>query len=89
MCIRDSFLCCGQDVPRERAQRLLDAARAAIDTHALREQAGATSPNRHLVLLRALAPMVEPAMDLLRRVRAAWRQEAWQLEANAPRIWAT
>ena len=39
--------------------------------------------------MRVLAPMVEPAMNLLRRVRSAWRQEAWQLEANAPRTWAT
>jgi len=32
---------------------------------------------------------VEPAMQLLAAVRAAWRWEAWRLKAEPPRIWRT
>ena len=88
-CLASIFLCCGESVQRERVQRLLDAARGVIDAHGLRDCSGATSPNSRVVLVRVLAPMVEPAMELLRRVRAAWRQEAWQLQPHSPRIWAT
>lgn len=68
-----------------RRDALLDAARAEFG-HAL---AGATSPQPGVVVLRALAHRVEPAMALLQRVRAAWRQAAWGLSAQPPRIWAT
>jgi urease accessory protein len=40
------------------------------------------------VVLRILAPHVEPAMQLLRSVRRAWRSQQWALEAADPRIWA-
>jgi len=36
-----------------------------------------------------LAPVVEPAADLLRHVWAVWRQHFWSLEAAQPRIWST
>jgi urease accessory protein len=42
-----------------------------------------------VIVLRALAQRVEPAMQLLQRVRAAWRAEAWGLAAEPPRIWRT
>jgi urease accessory protein len=73
------------------AQRdaLLDAARGCIAGSALSATAGATSPHRGLVLLRALAGQVETAMQLLVAVRAAWRQAAWGLAAEPPRIWRT
>jgi len=38
---------------------------------------------------RALADQVEPAMQWMCAVRAAWRREAWGLEAHPPRIWRT
>ena len=34
------------------------------------------------------APVTEPASDLWRQIRAAWRATFWQLPASAPRIWA-
>ena len=37
--------------------------------------------------VRVLAPVVEPAMQLLRQVRGAWRQHFWQLAPTLPRIW--
>jgi urease accessory protein len=69
--------------------RLLDAARAVVADDALVGSAGATSPDARLIVLRLLAERVEPAMQLLARVRAAWRREAWGLEAHPPRIWRT
>jgi urease accessory protein len=47
-----------------------------------------SSPNPQVLVLRALAPTVEPAMQLLRSVRRIWRAEAWQLKAADPRIWS-
>jgi urease accessory protein len=41
-----------------------------------------------MVVVRVLAPQVEPAMKLLKAVRVAWRQAMWSLEGEAPRIWA-
>ena len=88
-CLATIFFCVGAKLQRDRVQTLLDGARAVIDRHDLCANAGATSPNDQVVLVRVLAPMVEPAMDLLRQLRAAWRQAAWQLAAQTPRIWAT
>ena len=56
---------------------------------ALDASAGATSPHERLVVLRVLAARVEPVMALLAQVRGAWRQAAWGLAANPPRIWRT
>jgi urease accessory protein len=50
--------------------------------------AGATSPNDRMVVVRVLAPQVEPAMKLLKAVRVAWREHLWALQGEAPRIWA-
>jgi urease accessory protein len=71
------------------AQReaLLDAARAIAVADGL--AVGATSPDPRLVLLRVLAPRVEPAMHAIQAVRAAWRRIAWGLAPHPPRIWRT
>jgi len=31
---------------------------------------------------------VEPAFELLRQCRAAWRRELWNLDEASPRLWA-
>jgi urease accessory protein len=67
---------------------LLDMARANLKDHTLATTAGATSPNTRTLVLRVLAPTVEPAMQLLRAVRKQWRTHAWQLTGQDPRIWA-
>jgi len=72
-----------------RREALLEAARASIAGHALAPRAGVTAPQPGLLVLRALAPRVEPVMELLVRVRAAWREEAWGVTGAAPRIWRT
>ena len=79
----------GGPLPAARSDTLLEAARAAIEAHALVVRAGATSPQPGVIVLRALADRVEPAMDLLQRVWRAWRAIAWDLAATAPRVWST
>jgi urease accessory protein len=69
---------------------LLDAARDCVAAHGeLSAQAGATAPHDRVVVLRALAHRVEPAMQLFKQVWAAWRGTAWQLDATPPRLWRT
>lgn len=79
----------GDALPAPLRAGLLESARALIDSDALGPTAGCTSAHERCVVLRALAPRVEPAMALLARVRAAWRQLAWSLDAHPPRIWRT
>ena len=79
----------GAALPLARRTALLDAARDLLHGHALARTAGATAPQTGVVLLRVLAGRVEPAMQLLAAVRAAWRKLAWGLAAEPPRIWRT
>ena len=87
-CMASLFFVVGTPLERARRDTALDAARAVMDAHALKASAGATSPNGQVLVVRALAPQVEPAMQLLQQVRAAWRAALWQLRAEPPRIWS-
>lgn len=87
-CLASIFFIAGSPLERSRRQAALDVAREVITAHPLAATAGATSPNGQVVVVRVLAPLVEPAMDLLKRVRGAWRGHFWQLPAANPRIWA-
>jgi urease accessory protein len=78
----------GSPITRDRREAVLDAARAVIEAHPLRATAGATSPHPQVLVVRVLAPLVEPAFDLLKKVRTVWRPALWQLEGVLPRIWA-
>lgn len=88
-CMATLFFLSGTALERTRREQALDLARAVIDTHTLRDTAGATSPDGRVVVVRVLAPVVEPAMQLLRQIRAAWRGHFWQQAAANPRIWNT
>ena len=79
----------GEALPEAQREALLEAARELASADPLAATAGATAPHDALVLLRVLAPRVEPLMDLLRRVRGAWRAQAWGLAPQPPRIWRT
>ena len=79
----------GEPLPASRRTRLLDLARDVVAAHPLAALAGVTAPQPSVVVLRVLARRVEPAMALLNQVRAAWRKEAWGLNAMPPRIWQT
>ena len=83
------FFVTGSKLSRQRRQDALDAARSVIEANRLCATAGATSPDGQVVLVRVLAPVVEPAMALLRSVWLAWRHQLWQLDATSPRIWST
>jgi urease accessory protein len=87
-CLASLFFAAGSVLGRERRDRALDGARQVLDAHALKASAGVTSPNPQVVVLRVLAPQVEPAMDLLRKVWAVWRVLMWEKSATPPRIWA-
>ena len=88
-CFATLFFITGSKLNRQRRQDALDVARGVIEAHSLFATAGATSPDGQVVLVRALAPVVEPAMALLRSVWLAWRRQLWQLDTNTPRIWST
>lgn len=88
-CFATLFFMSGSKLKRQRRQDALDAARQVIQAHPLCVTAGATSPDGQVVLVRVLAPVVEPAMALLRSVWLAWRRQLWQLNATSPRIWST
>ncbi len=87
-CIATLFLAAGSDLGRDRRELALATAREVIEAHPLRACAGATSPDARTVAVRVLAPLVEPAMQLLKAVRNAWRPALWDLPANPPRTWA-
>ena len=88
-CFATLFFLSGSKLNRQRRQDALDVAREVIEAHPLCATAGATSPDGQVVLVRVLAPVVEPAMALLRSVWLAWRSQLWQLSASSPRIWST
>ena len=86
-CMATLVFAAGSAIAPDRTEAALEAARAAIEASPLRLQAGATQPHPQVIVLRVLAPVVEPAMQLLRPVWAAWRQALWGLPGNVPRLW--
>lgn len=87
-CLASLFFVAGSPLARERRETALDLTRALIENHALAARCGVTSPHDRVIVLRALAPMVEPVMQLWRQVWQLWRGHFWGLPAVAPRIWA-
>jgi urease accessory protein len=97
-CMATLFLLAGSELARARREQALDLARACIEAAEARSAglqaqarpciAGATAPDARVVVVRALAPLVEPALALLKSIRAAWRVDLWNLSPVAPRGWA-
>jgi urease accessory protein len=83
------WLAAGTALARTRREALLDQARDLVASDGLAATAGATSPHDEVIVLRVLAPRVEPVMNLLSRVWAAWRETAWALAPCPPRVWRT
>lgn len=86
-CLASLFLASGSPLADARREQLLEAARAVLQDHPLAATAGVTSPEPRVVVLRVLAPLVEPALHLLKAVRRVWRPLAWDLEPVEPRGW--
>lgn len=87
-CVASLFFASGSNLDRPFREAMLDTARGLLGEHALKATAGATSPGPRMLVLRVLAPQVEPAMALLRQVWMAWRAQAWGRPAELPRIWS-
>jgi urease accessory protein len=88
-CIATLFFACGEAIARDRREQALQLANDAIASCDKAEViAGATAPGPNVVVVRAMADVVEPAMRLLKKIHAAWRPALWQLPAITPRLWA-
>jgi urease accessory protein len=87
-CMATLFFVSGTGLSRERRQLALDSVRTDIARHALANTAGATSPHAQVVVVRVLAPVIEPALDLLRTLRNTWREQLWSKTPSSPRIWS-
>lgn len=87
-CLATLFFCAGEAFSRERRELALEAARALIEPHELRATAGATAASSRVVVVRALAAQVEPALGLVKAIRRAWRTALWQAGDSQPRGWA-
>lgn len=78
----------GSAMSDDLRSEVLELARDVCESHVLRLQAGVSSPDAQLVVVRVLSDQVEPAMDLLKRIWLQWRHQVWHMPAVAPRIWA-
>jgi len=87
-CLATLFLATGTPLTRARREQALELANTVIGTHGPSVAAGATSPDPRVVVVRVLAPLVEPALALLKAIRSAWRPALWNLPATQPRSWA-
>ena len=87
-CLATLVFAAGSAISRSRQARALDAVRALIETHALRELAGVTAAHSQVLVLRALSDLTEPSLDLLRQAWALWRQELWGMAGEPPRLWS-
>ncbi len=87
-CVATAFFVSGAPLRRDRRQMALDSARVSIQDHPLAPWTGITSPDPQVIVARVLAPVTEPAMDILRAVRNAWWQSMWGQMAVPPRIWS-
>lgn len=79
----------GAPLAEPQRDALLAAAREAAAASPLAASAGASAAHAEVVVLRVLAPRVEPALALLVRVWSAWRTAAWDLAPCPPRVWRT
>ena len=85
-CMGTLWLACGTPITRERREHLLEVVRAVLGGER-GVQVGATCPNPRMLVVRAVAPLVEPLMALFQQVWATLRTEAWGLSNAPPRIW--
>src|SRR5437868_2394984 len=72
-CIAMLFFACGDAIDDARRERLLAIANDVIASSGAQVVAGATAPGPNVIVVRALAGLVEPAMHMLKKVHAAWR----------------
>lgn len=86
-CMGTLFFASGDAITDVRRERLLALAQDSIAC-ASQLDAGATAPGPHIVAVRVLAPMVEPAMQLFKAIHASWRKAEWELAPEGSRVWS-
>jgi urease accessory protein len=79
----------GRPIVDGRRDALLDIARETAAAHPLAGTSGATAPQAEVVVLRVLAPRIEPAFELMTEIWKRWRALAWDLAPCPPRVWRT
>lgn len=79
----------GSDWPEPLRQALLESARQVLDASAHADRSAATSPDARVIVVRALAPRVEPPWLSFQAIRHAWRRLLWNLDESSPRVWRT
>ena len=82
------ILASGTRLSRGQREALQESTHALLQSAPDGVIAGVTAPNDHMLVLRGLAPVVEPIMQLWKAVWAHWRSELWGLKGDLPRIWA-
>ena len=87
-CLASLVFASGHNIEPQRAAQAIEAAREVLEAHPLRLQAGITCAHPQVIVLRVMSPLVEPSMDLLKHVWAAWRHTLWALPSTPPRIWS-
>lgn len=87
-CFGTLFFAAGSALPRGRREQALQVANEVIASHRDGAVAGVTAAAPEVIVVRVLAPLVEPALALFKAIRAAWRPALWELAATVPRIWA-
>jgi urease accessory protein len=87
-CLASLVFASGSAIDSDRTTQALQAAREVIESHPLRLQAGITCAHPQVIVLRVMSPLVEPTMDLLKKVWAVWRHTLWALPSTPPRIWS-
>ncbi len=87
-CLASLVFASGNNIEPQRVAQALEAAREVLEAHPLRLQAGITCAHPQVIVLRVMSPLVEPSMDLLKHVWAAWRHTLWALPSTPPRIWS-
>jgi len=87
-CLASLVFASGSAIDSDRTTQALEAAREVIESHPLRLQAGITCVHPQVIVLRVMSPLVEPTMDLLKKVWAVWRHTLWALPSTPPRVWS-
>lgn len=87
-CMATLILASGTPLSRVQREALLEVTHELLQSAPEGVIAGVTAPNDHMLVLRGLAPVVEPVMILWKTVWAHWRAQLWGLQARVPRIWA-
>ena len=87
-CLSSVIFASGSPLPRVLREALLEGTHALLQAQPSDVVGGVTAPNEHMLVLRALAPVVEPAMALCKSAWALWRHQLWGLRGGSPRIWS-